>query len=69
MQLKYFQIPDLLESFKDNAKAISNEFDIHNIVPKYEDLYQSVLNKMINKSDLLALGNVLKGDAFSDRFT
>lgn len=33
----------LHESFKSNAKAISNEFDIHKIVPKYEDLYQSVL--------------------------
>ena len=34
---------NLLENFKSNAKVISNEFDIHKIVPKYEDLYQSVL--------------------------
>ena len=34
----------LLE-FKHNAKAESNRFDIHEIVPKYEALYEETLNR------------------------
>ena len=36
---------ELLEIFKKNAKSISNAFDIHKIVPRYEALYASVLNQ------------------------
>lgn len=37
-----------LESFKKGALARAQEFDVNNILPKYEDYYQSVLEKHKN---------------------
>ena len=34
-----------LNEFKANAKIQAKEFDIHNIVPQYETIYERVLNK------------------------
>lgn len=36
---------DKLKEFKQNAKAQAKTFDIHQIVPKYEAIYQETLNK------------------------
>ena len=36
-----------LKTFKANAKAQSKKFDIHNIVPQYEAIYQETLNKFL----------------------
>ncbi|MBN2868918.1 MAG: N-acetyl-alpha-D-glucosaminyl L-malate synthase BshA [Flavobacteriaceae bacterium] len=36
---------DKLNEFKQNAKAQAKTFDIHQIVPKYEAIYQETLNK------------------------
>ncbi len=34
-----------LKTFSEEARKQAERFDIHNIVPKYEELYQQVLNK------------------------
>ena len=34
-----------LNKYKHNAKLVSQEFDLHNIVPLYEDVYKEVLKK------------------------
>ena len=32
--------PERLETFKTNARKESKKFDIHNMVPQYEEIYQ-----------------------------
>jgi glycosyltransferase involved in cell wall biosynthesis len=34
-----------LKQFKANAKARAAEFDIHEIVPKYEKFYEQIIEK------------------------
>jgi glycosyltransferase involved in cell wall biosynthesis len=34
-----------LMNFKKNAKQQANKFDVHNIVPSYEDIYKRTLAK------------------------
>ena len=34
-----------LVNFKKNAKQQANKFDVHNIVPSYEDVYKRTLEK------------------------
>ncbi|MAX71500.1 MAG: N-acetyl-alpha-D-glucosaminyl L-malate synthase BshA [Flavobacteriaceae bacterium] len=38
---------NVLEAFKANAKEQSNKFDLHNIVPMYEAIYEKTLNKFL----------------------
>ena len=45
--IKILKDIDTLNTFKANAKAQSKNFDIHNIVPKYEAIYQETLNKFL----------------------
>ena len=33
-----------LKQFRENAAAQAKKFDIHNIIPQYEDLYNRFLN-------------------------
>jgi hypothetical protein len=35
---------DRLAMFKDAAKTQAKKFDIHNIIPEYEKLYEAVVN-------------------------
>ena len=44
--LYILQNEDVLKTFKTNARIEANKFDIHNIVPFYEAIYKTVLNKM-----------------------
>ncbi|NND52405.1 MAG: N-acetyl-alpha-D-glucosaminyl L-malate synthase BshA [Flavobacteriaceae bacterium] len=39
---------DILETFKANAKKASNRFDLHQIVPHYEAVYEQALAKCIS---------------------
>lgn len=39
------QHDDVLQQFKENARAQADKFDIHNIVPQYEKLYNRFLAK------------------------
>lgn len=49
--LKILKDDALLEEFKKNAKAQANKFDIHQIVPQYEAIYEKTLEKcMTSKS-------------------
>ncbi len=43
--LELLQNAEKLEEFKENAIAQANEFAIENIIPQYEKLYESVLQK------------------------
>jgi len=43
--LHILQNEEIFKRFKTNARAEANHFDIHNIVPYYEDVYKSVLHK------------------------
>jgi hypothetical protein len=36
-----------LINFKNNAKQQANKFDVHNIVPHYEDIYNRTLSKQL----------------------
>jgi L-malate glycosyltransferase len=44
--LKILKDKSLLKTYKTNAKAESLKFDIHKIVPLYENIYKSVLTKV-----------------------
>ncbi len=44
--LYILQNEDVLKTFKTNARIEATKFDIHNIVPFYEAIYKTVLNKM-----------------------
>jgi len=43
--IKILSDDSILEEFKKNALIVAKKFDIKNIVPLYEDLYQKALNK------------------------
>ncbi len=45
--IKILKDIDTLNRFKANAKAQSENFDIHNIVPRYEAIYEETLNKFL----------------------
>ncbi|MCC1485356.1 N-acetyl-alpha-D-glucosaminyl L-malate synthase BshA [Winogradskyella immobilis] len=45
--IKIIKDLDVLKTFKANAKTQSRNFDIHNIVPKYETIYQSTLKNYL----------------------
>ena len=44
--LYILQNEDVLKTFRTNARIEASKFDIHNIVPFYEAIYKTVLNKM-----------------------
>ena len=43
--IKILNSETILAEFKENALAVANQFDIKNIVPLYEKLYEEALNK------------------------
>ena len=43
--IKILSDDTILDEFKKNALVVAKQFDIKNIVPLYEDLYQKALNK------------------------
>jgi len=43
--IKLLEDEKLLEMFRENAREQANQFDIHNIVPQYEKLYNRFLSK------------------------
>ncbi|SHH10625.1 N-acetyl-alpha-D-glucosaminyl L-malate synthase BshA [Flavobacterium micromati] len=45
--LKILTDDSKLEEFKDNALAVAKQFDIQNILPLYEALYQKAINKYL----------------------
>ncbi|MDY2588284.1 N-acetyl-alpha-D-glucosaminyl L-malate synthase BshA [Winogradskyella aquimaris] len=45
--IKILKDSDTLKTFKANAKAQSKKFDIHNIVPLYEAIYEETLDKLM----------------------
>jgi N-acetyl-alpha-D-glucosaminyl L-malate synthase BshA len=45
--LKILTNDSKLEEFKDNALAVAKQFDIKNILPLYEALYQKAINKYL----------------------
>lgn len=45
--IKILKDADTLKTFKANAKAQSKKFDIHNIVPLYEAIYEETLDKLM----------------------
>ncbi|MCT4629328.1 N-acetyl-alpha-D-glucosaminyl L-malate synthase BshA [Winogradskyella sp.] len=45
--IKILKNLETLNTFKANAKAQSKNFDIHNIVPKYEAIYEETLDKFL----------------------
>ena len=45
--IKILRDLDTLNTFKSNAKVQSQNFDIHNIVPKYEAIYEETLEKFL----------------------
>jgi len=45
--IKILKDADTLKTFKANAKAQSKKFDIHNIVPQYEAIYEETLDKFL----------------------
>ena len=49
--IKILKDSDKLINFKRNAKLQANKFDVHNIVPNYEDIYKRTLEKQ-SKKDL-----------------
>ncbi len=44
--LKILENDEILNKFKKNALEVAKQFDIKNILPLYEDLYQKAINKM-----------------------
>lgn len=45
--IKILKDADTLKTFKANAKAQSKKFDIHNIVPLYEAIYEETMDKLM----------------------
>ncbi|MBP4142350.1 N-acetyl-alpha-D-glucosaminyl L-malate synthase BshA [Flavobacterium sp. P4023] len=45
--LKILKDDATLENFKENALSVAKQFDIKNILPLYEDLYQKAINKYL----------------------
>ena len=45
--LRILKDKDVLSTFKKNAKTQSKKFDIHNIVPRYEAIYEETLSKFM----------------------
>jgi N-acetyl-alpha-D-glucosaminyl L-malate synthase BshA len=45
--LKMLRDVDTLNQFKKNAKVQSKKFDLHNIVPQYEAIYEETLKKFL----------------------
>ena len=45
--LKILSNVDTLNQFKANAKAQSQKFDLHNIVPMYEEIYEETLKQFL----------------------
>lgn len=45
--LKILKDDIVLNEFKKNALAVAKQFDIKNILPKYEELYQRAINKYL----------------------
>ncbi|WP_188050371.1 N-acetyl-alpha-D-glucosaminyl L-malate synthase BshA [Flavobacterium sp. GP15] len=45
--LKILKDDATLEKFKENALSVAKQFDIKNILPLYEDLYQKAINKYL----------------------
>ena len=45
--LRILKDKDVLSTFKKNAKTQSKKFDIHNIVPRYEAIYEETLSKFL----------------------
>jgi N-acetyl-alpha-D-glucosaminyl L-malate synthase BshA len=43
--IKILEDSSRLQNFKKNAKLQANKFDVHNIVPNYEDIYKRTLEK------------------------
>ena len=42
--LKILENDEILNKFKKNALEVAKQFDIKNILPLYEDLYQKAIN-------------------------
>ena len=38
-----------LHKFKENALSVAKQFDIEKILPLYEELYHTVINKFLQK--------------------
>ncbi len=45
--LKIFKDDATLQKFKENAFSVAKKFDIVNILPLYEALYQKAINKYL----------------------
>ena len=45
--LKILKEDTVLAKFKENALSVAKQFDIKNILPQYEDLYQRAINKYL----------------------
>ncbi|MEF3079001.1 N-acetyl-alpha-D-glucosaminyl L-malate synthase BshA [Winogradskyella poriferorum] len=45
--IKILKDTETLKTFKANAKSQSKKFDIHNIVPQYEAIYEETLDKLL----------------------
>ncbi|RNC87320.1 MAG: N-acetyl-alpha-D-glucosaminyl L-malate synthase BshA [Winogradskyella sp.] len=45
--IKILKDPAVLEQFKENAKAQSLNFDLHNVVPMYEAIYERTLSQCL----------------------
>jgi hypothetical protein len=45
--LKILKDNTILAKFKGNALSVAKQFDIKNIVPLYEDLYEEALRKNV----------------------
>jgi N-acetyl-alpha-D-glucosaminyl L-malate synthase BshA len=45
--LKILKDSETLNKFKENALSVAKQFDIKNILPLYEDLYQKAINKFV----------------------
>ncbi len=45
--LKILKDEEILKTFKDNALSVAKQFDIKNVLPLYEALYQKAINKYL----------------------
>jgi N-acetyl-alpha-D-glucosaminyl L-malate synthase BshA len=45
--IKILKEDTVLAKFKENALSVAKQFDIKNILPQYEDLYQRAINKYL----------------------
>ncbi|MBP6586464.1 MAG: N-acetyl-alpha-D-glucosaminyl L-malate synthase BshA [Flavobacterium sp.] len=45
--VKILKDDSVLDQFKENALSVAKKFDIKNILPLYEDLYQKAINKFL----------------------